>query len=76
LIRERHANFECRLYDGSQIRKHGIFIREVVKADAAISPKIPRTLHDRGDGEFMLSGDEISRRSRSSRKIRELNATA
>ncbi len=64
LIRECYANFECRLYDGSQIRKHGIFIWEIVKARVAGSPKIPRTLHYRGDGEFMLSGDEISRRSR------------
>jgi hypothetical protein len=40
-----------------------LFIWEVVKAHVAISPKLPRTIHYRGNGEFMVSGDEISRRS-------------
>lgn len=62
LIRECYANFECRLHDGSQIRKHGIFIWKVVKAHVAGTPKRPQTLHYRGDGEFMLSGPAISRR--------------
>ena len=56
LIRECYANFECRLADGSQIRRHGLFIWEVVKAHVAPSPKRPETLHYRGDGEFMISG--------------------
>ena len=64
LIRECYANFECRLYDGSQIARHGIFIWEVVKTRVATSPRIPQTLHYRGDGEFMVSGKEISRRSK------------
>lgn len=62
LIRECYANFECRLYDGSQIHKHGIFIWEVLKAHVASAPKRPKTLHYRGEGEFMLSGKAISRR--------------
>jgi hypothetical protein len=24
-VRERYVNFECRLYDGSQISRHGLF---------------------------------------------------
>jgi len=64
LIRECYANFECRLHDGGQIRRHGIFIWEVVKAHVATSPKLPETLHYRGDGEFMVSGKAISRRSK------------
>lgn len=62
LIAECYASFECRLHDGSQIGKHGLFVWEVVKAHVATSPKRPRTLHYRGDGRFMLSGPEISRR--------------
>ncbi len=62
LIAECYASFECRLHDGSQIDKHGLFVWEVVKAHVAASPKRPRTLHYRGDGRFMLSGPEISRR--------------
>ncbi|MBB5942275.1 flavin reductase family protein [Xanthomonas sp. 3307] len=62
LIAECYASFECRLHDGSQIGKHGLFVWEVVKAHVAASPKRPRTLHYRGDGRFMLSGPDISRR--------------
>ncbi|MBN6152305.1 flavin reductase family protein [Xanthomonas sp. AmX2] len=61
-IGECYASFECRLYDGSQIARHGLFIWEVVKAHVARVPKLPKTLHYRGDGKFMLSGPDISRR--------------
>ena len=64
LIEECYANFECRLYDGSQISKHSLFIWEVVKAHVATSPKYPETLHYRGDGVFMISGRNVSRRGR------------
>jgi flavin reductase (DIM6/NTAB) family NADH-FMN oxidoreductase RutF len=62
LIKECYANFECRLADASQIRKHGLFIWEVVKAHVATSPKYPKTFHYRGDGVFMISDGNISRR--------------
>jgi flavin reductase (DIM6/NTAB) family NADH-FMN oxidoreductase RutF len=64
LIAECYANFECRLADARQISKHGLFIWEVVKAHVASSPKLPETLHYRGNGEFMVSGKRLSRRSR------------
>ena len=64
LIAECHSSFECRLYDGSQVGRHGLFIWEVVKAHAATTPRIPKTVHYRGDGKFMVSGQEVSRRSR------------
>ena len=64
LIRECYANFECRLADARQISRHGLFIWEVVKAHVASSPKLPETLHYRGNGEFMVSGKRLSRRSR------------
>jgi len=64
LIAECYANFECRLRETRMIRPYGLFIWEVVKAHVAVSPKLPRTIHYRGEGEFMVSGDAISRRSR------------
>ena len=63
-VRERYANFECRLYDGSQISKHGLFIWEVVKAHVATSPKYPETVHYRSEGVFMISSRDDSRRAR------------
>jgi flavin reductase (DIM6/NTAB) family NADH-FMN oxidoreductase RutF len=64
LIRECFANFECRLYDDAMVRKYNFFIFEVVKAHVAPSPKHPQTLHYKGDGIFMTSGEIISRRSK------------
>ncbi|RJP26057.1 MAG: flavin reductase family protein [Candidatus Abyssobacteria bacterium SURF_5] len=63
LIRECHANFECRLHDKSLVDKYNFFIFEVVKAHVAASPKHPRTLHYTGNGVFMISGKIISRKS-------------
>ncbi|HEX7089161.1 MAG TPA: flavin reductase family protein [Longimicrobiales bacterium] len=64
LIRECHANFECRLHDDALVDRYNFFIFEVVKAHVAASPKHPETLHYTGDGVFMVSGKIISRRSR------------
>jgi flavin reductase (DIM6/NTAB) family NADH-FMN oxidoreductase RutF len=63
LIRECHANFECRLHDDALVDRYNFFIFEVVKAHVAASPKHPETLHYTGDGVFMVSGRIISRRS-------------
>jgi flavin reductase (DIM6/NTAB) family NADH-FMN oxidoreductase RutF len=57
LIEECYANFECRLVDSNLIRKYSLFVLEVVKAHVATSPKYPKTIHYRGDGEFMISGE-------------------
>jgi len=62
LIRECHANFECKLADGALIDKYNFFIFEVVKAHVARTPRHPRTLHYTGDGVFMVAGKIISRR--------------
>jgi len=56
LIEECYASFECRLVDASQVKKYNMFIFDVVKAHVATSPKYPKTIHYRGDGEFMISG--------------------
>ena len=61
LIDECYANFECRLVDSSLIRKYSLFVFEVMKAHVATSPKYPKTIHYRGDGEFMISGENTSR---------------
>ena len=58
LIEECYANFECRLADAGWVKKYNLFVFEVVKAHVAVSPKFPRTIHYRGDGEFMISGEE------------------
>ncbi|NHF65605.1 flavin reductase family protein [Xanthomonas hortorum] len=63
LIRECHANFECRLHDDALIDRYNFFIFEVVKAHVAPSPKHPETLHYTGNGIFTLSGKTINRRS-------------
>ena len=63
LIRECHANFECRLHDDVLVDRYNFFIFEVVKAHVAASPKHPQTLHYTGDGVFMVAGKTISRRS-------------
>ena len=63
LIRECHANFECRLHDDVLVDTYNFFIFEVVKAHVAPSPKHPETLHYTGDGVFMVAGRIISRRA-------------
>jgi flavin reductase (DIM6/NTAB) family NADH-FMN oxidoreductase RutF len=63
LIKECYANFECRLSDDGLIESRGLFIWEVVKAHVATSPRSPRTLHYRGDGEFLVAGRPISRKA-------------
>ena len=61
LIAECYANFECELVDASQVKKYNMFIFEVVQAHVATAPKYPKTIHYRGDGEFMISGETTRR---------------
>jgi flavin reductase (DIM6/NTAB) family NADH-FMN oxidoreductase RutF len=61
LIGECYASFECKLVDTSLINKYSLFVFEVVKAHVARTPKFPRTLHYRGGGEFMISGEETKK---------------
>jgi flavin reductase (DIM6/NTAB) family NADH-FMN oxidoreductase RutF len=65
LIKECHANFECRLVDSSLIGTYSLFVFEVVHARAAATPKFPTTIHYRGDGEFMIAGPTVRRYRRS-----------
>jgi flavin reductase (DIM6/NTAB) family NADH-FMN oxidoreductase RutF len=61
LIQECYANFECRLADAKLIATYNMFVFEVVKAHVANRPKRPRTIHYRGEGEFMISGVNTAR---------------
>ncbi|MEI2264448.1 flavin reductase family protein [Erwinia sp. CGal63] len=63
MIAECHASFECRLFEDALVDSLNFFVFEVVKAHVAPSPKKPETVHYCGDGEFMLSGKHVSRRS-------------
>ena len=62
LIRECFVNLECKLVDASMVKKYSFFVFEVVKAHAASQPKYPKTIHYRGDGHFMISGDSLNLR--------------
>jgi len=64
LIKECYANLECKLVDAKLVASYNFFIFEVVKARAAPSPKFPKTMHYRGDGEFMLAGRNVSLRAK------------
>ena len=61
LIAECYANFECRVADGRLVERYNFFILEVVRAHVATAPRYPRTIHYRGDGVFMISGENTSR---------------
>jgi flavin reductase (DIM6/NTAB) family NADH-FMN oxidoreductase RutF len=63
LIKECYASFECRLHDDSLIDSYGMFIWKAVKAHVA-AVKQPRTIHYRGNGTFMVAGDNVSRRGK------------
>ncbi|QHI99189.1 flavin reductase family protein [Xylophilus rhododendri] len=62
LIRECHAQFECKVHDRRLVKDYDFFVLEVVRARAAKTPRDPRTLHYQGEGRFMVAGDSISRR--------------
>ena len=59
-----YANFQCQLFDGSRAAKHNLFVWELMKASWPSSPRLPRTFHYRGNGEFMISGQTVRRRSK------------
>jgi len=60
LIKECYANFECRVVDDHLLPRYNFFILEVLKAQVAVYPKYPRTVHYRGDGVFMVSGKHLA----------------
>ncbi|PBS13116.1 flavin reductase [Lysobacteraceae bacterium NML93-0792] len=61
-IGECHARFECRLHETRITADYPLFVWRLVAAHVAPRPKWPRTVHYRGDGQFMVSGQTVSRR--------------
>src|SRR6202000_2829965 len=59
LIKECYANFECKVVDTALVKKYNFFILQVVNAQVAVYPKFPKTLHYRGEGVFILSGQQV-----------------
>lgn len=62
LIAECFASLECRLADGRLRDKYNFFVFEVIKAHAPARPKYPKTIHYRGDGQFMVAGGALNLR--------------
>ncbi|MGZ8262107.1 MAG: flavin reductase family protein [Methylotenera sp.] len=63
LIKECHANLECRVVDTGMVAKYGLFVIEVVKAWIDPAVKNPRTIHHLGSGNFMVAGETIKLKS-------------
>ncbi len=59
LIDECYANLECRVIDAKLANKYNLFILEVLRAWIDPAQKKPKTLHHRGNGVFMVSGQTI-----------------
>lgn len=64
LIAECYANLECRVVDTRMMNKYNFFVLEVVQAWVDPAQKMPRTLHHRGKGVFMVAGETIKLPSR------------
>lgn len=64
LIAECYANLECRVADTRLVNSYNFFVLEVIKAWIDPAVKNPRTLHHRGNGEFMVAGDTVKLPSR------------
>lgn len=59
LIAECYANLECRVVDTRLVNRYNFFVLEVLKAWIDPARKDSRTLHHRGRGVFMVSGETI-----------------
>jgi flavin reductase (DIM6/NTAB) family NADH-FMN oxidoreductase RutF len=64
LIQECFANLECRIADARLVNVYNFFILEVLKAHVAKAHKYPRTLHYRGEGIFITSGQVVNKRQK------------
>ena len=64
LVQERHANLECHVVCTRVRNCDNFFVLELVKAWIAPVCKVPRTMHRRGHGVFMVACDTIKLASR------------
>ncbi len=58
-VEECWANLECRVVDRQLVGSYNFFVLEVVQAWHDPTVRVPRTLHHRGYGRFMIAGEEI-----------------
>ena len=56
LIAECYASLECKVVDVKLVTQYNFFVLKVVQAWVDPVQKRPRTIHHRGEGEFMVSG--------------------
>lgn len=59
LVDECYANLECRVIDRRLMNRYNFFVLEVLAAWIDPAQKLPRTLHHRGHGAFMVAGETI-----------------
>jgi flavin reductase (DIM6/NTAB) family NADH-FMN oxidoreductase RutF len=64
LIAECYANLECKVADTRLVNSYNFFVLEVIKAWIDPAVKDPKTLHHRGNGEFMIDSTIIKLPSR------------
>ena len=64
LIAECYANLECTVADTRLMNRYNFFVLEVKKGWIDPACKVPRTLHHRGRGVFMVAGETITLPSR------------
>ena len=64
LIAECFANLECRVTDTGMVRRHNLFVLEVLKAWIDPAQKKPRTIHHHGYGTFVVDGETIKLKSK------------
>ena len=60
LLEECYASLECRVVDAKLAKKYNLFILEVLKAWSDPTVKNPKTLHHRGQGDFMVAGRTVT----------------
>ena len=60
LIAECYASLECKVIDRRLAAQYNFFVLEVVKAWIDPRQKHPRTMHHRGEGEFLVAGRTIT----------------
>lgn len=60
LVGECYANLECKVVDRKLVEKYNFFLLEVVQAWSDPRIKHPKTIHHRGEGEFLVAGRTIS----------------
>ena len=64
LVAECFANIECRVTDTRLVNRYNLFILEGVKAWTDPKQKLPKTIHHRGYGTFVVDGETIKLKSK------------